>query len=510
MGESRRIVLPSAGRTSSVAWRAALAVLLMVGFYLLAIGIALGLLTLCYVTVAYGQRIPVKLLLIMALSACLILWSIVPRADRFVAPGPRLLPEKHPKLFAALESIAQETGQQMPAEVYLESGVNAWVSQRGGVMGVASRRVMGLGLGLLRVLNVAELRAVLAHEFGHYYGGDTKLGPWVHKTRASIGRTITSLSGNIMQKPFLWYGSMFLRVTHAVSRRQEFMADRLAAMVAGKEALTSGLRKVHGAGMAFTSFWRSELVPVLTAGYRPPIAEGFARFVQCSAVTSAVDKAVDAELRQPKTSPYDTHPPLALRIGAVDDLPARATPADDTPAIALLADLPSLEHQLLIAIGGPESAGKLTAAKWEDVGTAVYVPLWRRVVSDLRSYLAGLTPENLPEKAPGLQARCSSLSSENMQRVTGAVGAALAVAAVQAGAVLECDVGAAIVVAAGEVKVEPFTVLERLAKGQLTAEDWTAQCAALGITGVDLATVGGNSGQVDPALRELSAEMVRK
>jgi len=69
----------------------------------------------------------------------------------------------------------------MPAEVYLIAEANAWVIDRGGIMGCGSRRVMGLGLPLLQVLSVYQLRAVLAHEFGHFHGGDTKLGPWVYK-----------------------------------------------------------------------------------------------------------------------------------------------------------------------------------------------------------------------------------------------------------------------------------------------------------------------------------------
>ena len=32
-------------------------------------------------------------------SAGMILWSILPRIDHFVAPGPQLLPAKHPRLF---------------------------------------------------------------------------------------------------------------------------------------------------------------------------------------------------------------------------------------------------------------------------------------------------------------------------------------------------------------------------------------------------------------------------
>src|SRR5262245_41315408 len=99
------------------------------------------------------------------------------------------------------------------------------------MMGFGSRRVMGLGLSLLQVLSVSQLRAVVAHEFGHFHGGDTKLGPWIYKTRAAIGRTIEGLAecSSLLQKPFLWYGKAFLRMTHAVSRRQEFTADALLA-----------------------------------------------------------------------------------------------------------------------------------------------------------------------------------------------------------------------------------------------------------------------------------------
>src|SRR2546430_16869096 len=100
----------------------------------------------------------------------------------------------------------------MPTEVSLVADVNAFVTTRGGFMGFGSRRVMGLGLPLLQTLGVRELRAVLAHEFGHYHGGDTKLGPWIYKTRAAIGRTLQGLArySPVPQKP----PSLPLRIRH--------------------------------------------------------------------------------------------------------------------------------------------------------------------------------------------------------------------------------------------------------------------------------------------------------
>ena len=243
--------------------------------------------------------------------------------------------------------MAKSVGQATPAEVFLVPDVNAWVAQRGGIMGFGSRRVMGLGLPLMRMLTRSQFRAVLAHEFGHYHGGDTKLGPWIYKTRGAIGRTIDSLGdGSFIRLPFFWYGKMFLRITHAVSRRQEFVADELAARAVGSQPLIGGLRTVHGVAPAFNAYWFNECAPVLNAGFRPPLTEGFRQFVQSGKVAEAIGKHLDEELKEGKSNPYDTHPPLRERIAAVEKLPPGDVGRDDPAAITLLGDVPALENQL--------------------------------------------------------------------------------------------------------------------------------------------------------------------
>jgi Zn-dependent protease with chaperone function len=226
----------------SLAGRAVLAVVLLVGFYVLALAIIAGLLYVPYAEVIYLHRID-RLTLFSVIGAGVILWGILPRVDRFSAPGPQLTVENQPRLFAALDDVARSAEQEMPREVYLVPDMNAWVAQRGGVMGFGSRRVMGVGLPLLQTLTVSQLRAVLAHEFGHYYGGDTALGPWIYKTRAAIGRTLHGLSQHtpLLMKPFEWYGKAFLRITHAISRRQELAADALSARVSGTSTTIDAL-----------------------------------------------------------------------------------------------------------------------------------------------------------------------------------------------------------------------------------------------------------------------------
>ena len=124
-------------------------------------------------------------------------------------------------------------------------------------MGFGSRRVMGLGLPLLSILTVSQFRAVLAHEFAHYYGGDTSLGPWVYKTQnamvrifqniGSVGKVarvaVLSIMCMVVGTLMKWYFKLFLRAINLASRQREYRADELACFIAGRQALIDGLRR---------------------------------------------------------------------------------------------------------------------------------------------------------------------------------------------------------------------------------------------------------------------------
>lgn len=491
--------------SSFIIVRAILAVVLMIGFYLLALGIASGLLWIPYAELVYAHRITPKLAIICLLGGVAILWAVLPRFDKFIAPGPKLERDQCPKLFKELEAVAEATNQAMPAEVYLVPDVNAWVMQRGGLMGFGSRRVMGLGLPLLRILTCSQFRAVLAHEFGHYHGGDTKIGPWIYKTRGAIVRTVNSLGrGSALQKPFLWYGKMFLRITHAVSRRQEFVADELAARTIGAKPLADGLCNVHKVGPAFDFFWRSECAPVLHAGFLPPLSEGFGQFVKAGKVAERMDKHLAEQLVEGKANPYDTHPPLKDRIAAVASLPPGPELSEDLPAISLLEEVPTLERELMVQVAGAERAARLKAIDWGQVGPEVYIPQWTKLVHLNANSLKGVTLESLGQRSSDLQSFGKTLLDFSEERpddqhaaglANAVLGAALTRLLIHRGGRLETAPGQDISVALGEHRVKPFALLSTLNTGDLKVGDWENQCAELGIMGMDL---GENWGEVSP------------
>jgi len=489
----------------SLVIRAFLAITLMIGFYALAISIAGVLLYVPYAEAVYAHRIHIKLVLFCVVGAGIILWSIAPRPDRFVPPGPRLETNQHPRLFSELTGVARAVGQPMPGEVYLVHEVNAWVAQRGGVMGLGSRRVMGLGLPLLQVLTISQLRAVVAHEFGHYHGGDTRLGPWVYKTRAAIGRTLQNLAQqkSILLYPFLWYGEIFLRVTHAISRRQELTADELASRTVGSQPLIDGLQAIHGAAIAYAPYWASEVTAVLNAGFRPPLAEGFARFVNSGWIAQTIAESVDTELKEGKPDPYDTHPPLRDRIAAVQNLPKGEQPAPDPPAMSLLENVLETEARLLAAVADESKVRALKPVNWENVGTEVLIPRWENFVRTYASALAGVTVVSLHEitkdlgalgRKMGFSAGTLPSAEEQVQLTTGLLGAALAVALRQHGWVLHSLPGE-LYLQRDDFKVEPFTVVRQLATDELKPEAWRELCSAAGISDLNLGQVGIGEGK---------------
>jgi hypothetical protein len=359
---------------------------------------------------------------------------------------------------------------------------------------------MGLGLPLLQVLTPAQLQAVLVHEFGHFHGGDVSLGPWIYTTRAAIARTVEALRGrgSWLHLPFLWYGQRFLRITHAVSRRQELAADALAAKTVGAGALVDGLRATHRAAVAFTPYWMDEVAPLLRAGYRPPLAEGFARFVAAAPVASALEEALEQHLAHERTDPYDTHPPLRERV-AVLEAPGRAdregVAADAPSAVSLIEDVPALEARLMAHLAGDGQAASLQPLDWQDVGERVLLPAWAATARKYAVALSGLTPEALPDTARHLGEWSRRLPApeiaalppdERRQAAASILGTALAAALCSRGWVIQALPGQPVALQQGECVVDPWAVVRDLDAGHLDPEAWRARCVTAGITQLDL------------------------
>ncbi len=476
----------------SVMGRAIVAIALFVGFYVLAIVVIAALGAIAYSLWDGDSRFYMRVSVLVAGTALAVFVSTIPRRDHFVAPGPELTAEEHPQLFEVLRDVANATGQEMPSVVYAELDVNAWVAQRGGILGAGSRRMMGLGLPLLGLLTVSEFRAIVAHEFGHYDGQDTRLGAWIHKARSAISITIMSLEQSVIRFVFVGYSRLFLRVTQSISRRQEYAADALAARVVGAAPLISGLQKSHAGTEAFHAFMQHEFLPVLAAGYLPSMSEGLDRFMRHERVTELMEQSISREMERPRLEIYDSHPPLAHRVAALENAPTAEEPTDTRPAIGLLADRGAVERATWTHENRDAKARPPEPMAWDDVAEKVHLEVWRSVRDASGGVLDGILLDRLPmtweaQKEIAIRTSKARFSSPKVaiQQGRHILACALTVRLVELGFKVRSGVlGETVSVERGSVVVEPFEVLEALESGELTAAEWERRCMDMHLGGL--------------------------
>lgn len=494
----------------------ALSLLMVVVSYAVMLGIA----ALCvygpYLLVANdtGLHIQLVILLLGGIGmAGVLLWSVAPRPEKSEAPGMLLTKVAQPKIFAELEEISSTLGEPMPKEVYLIGETNAFVSDLGGTFGFGRRRILALGLPLFYVLTLAEWRAVVAHEFAHYYSGDTSLGPLLYRAQKAMLRAFENLSSvggfarvAILQVLYLFVfyvlkGTflLFLRVINLASRRKEFRADELACLVAGTDAMSSSLKKIRGAAVAWPTYWKDELAPFLENGNLPAMGDGFARFLAEPRISEQIKEFVDKAVTEGKTNPYDTHPPLNARLAAISKLKPVASPEDSDLAAEIL-NAPFDMEQLFIENMNPNlPKGTIKQVSWDELGEKVTIPAWIRHVAKYSRFFQGETCETIPSalerKIPEIAAaienpRGTLLSpQQRSQKAFQLLGMALGLSLLRNGWKLNAQ-PASFFVYREDQRLEIFADLMNLQQGKTTPEAWASRCEEWGVTGVPLAIAG--------------------
>jgi Zn-dependent protease with chaperone function len=453
--------------------RALLAVSLFAGFYLFGIVLILALLWLPWAQVRYTGG-PDLSGLIAGGGALYIAWALVPPRTRWTAPGPELSAKAQPRLFSLIASVAERTGHALPHAVYLVPEAMAFASSRPRWYGLRREPIVGIGLPLFALLTESELAAVVAHEFGHHAGGDVKLGPWQHRTFVAISAALHRLDGSnlFLHLPFYAYGRLFLRLTGAASRQQELRADALAARTVSPAALGGALIGLAQYHASWSAYWHGVFIPAVNAGFRPPIVEGYRRFLAGApaALATAAPAAPPAD--------DDTHPPLDARLAALGlSLHPREDQARST---ALLDDLPDTELRLLAPLLTSATVlGKLTPISWDEWGRRIVPAVWARTMESRMAALRGLELSSLPSllTSDGLWQRLRSginvYSAEARRRQLRAwLGHWVALSLLEAGFTVASEPGAEPVLRRDDVVIEPFTWVDDLGSGARNAEEW--------------------------------------
>ena len=486
-------------KSPSLLSRALLAIALMIGFYALAAGLAAGLLFLPLAGWRGVGLVHPGPAVGCILTALAVVKAAFPRRLRDQAAGVPLREADQPELFAVIREVATAAGHPMPDEICLIASVDAFVTQRGGWMGFGSQRVLAIGICLLQTAGVDELRGVLAHEFGHFTGGDTRLLPWIHETRAALGRSIEELEQqkSALRYPFRWYARLFRRLTLAVSRAQELAADRLAAGVVGTEAVVAGLLSLTGASKLFPVYFEQVVAPVISARRRPPLAKGLAQFMASAPMRPVALQIEERALATNEVDRDDSHPPLPERIAAALELGAPPRfPRVDRPAIELLSDRDSLEaHVLAWAFGRPKISS-FRPIEWSEAGEEVIVPRWREEFARWNARpqrpFTGITLGQLPDRVESAW-RIGKACASRYVDPQGYLGLGLFGLAVAAGLSLHRAgfkaaslPGAPVVFERAGHRFAIEVDVSLLFSRRLAADEWRARCSEAGVLDLPL------------------------
>lgn len=488
--------------------------------YLLLIALAMGCLALPFVLFLfvpgavshflYGSLIISAFGLVVGFT----IFSSLLTEDKLVGPKGVLLDlSKEPRLAREINIISAALNESMPSEVYLVADANAFVLERQRKGAAGKRRIMGLGLPLLQMLPIAQFRAVLAHEFAHYYGGDTRLGPWVYEARRAMEEVYKNLGKNSNALRFLrrWglaaglhrllmsglrmYWKLFMRITQAISRRQEFRSDELACYVAGSQALIDGLENIRKCSIGMGTYWNSFVLAIAMSGYQPDLTNGFQRFMRAPAVAKATSELLTQQSSTEKISPFDSHPPLSKRIEQARqiNLPAPevwgSEVAWDLPMISLIDNIGPLETGLLKKVMPVLAAADLKPLSWETAGADIYIPAWRKRIAPFLPFLSTkkmgelplliLDPRPLAERLPS-HSKGRPTQAERVAGANDILFCAFSICLLDNGWKLITEPGNLILVN-GETTVDPGAVIGALRSGKLTVVEWKNFRAERGI-----------------------------
>jgi Zn-dependent protease with chaperone function len=304
-------------------------------------------------------RIPVQLLVIVVLTGLGMAWAVLKSVFASHGSGGfgiRKTPEDCPRLTAAIREVAGRTDTAPMDEIYLAPGAAIGVHQEGrgpfGMFGV-KRRVLTLGLSTMSALTVSELKAILAHEYAHFSHQDTYYSRFIHQVTLSIQQALSGMAGaggrlNYVN-PFFWffwlYYHAYSMLACGFSRSREFLADRMAVRLYGKEAFISSLTKVATEGMMFEGMMFQNVDSLLAEGKAfENIYESFRDF-HAQNVSSEDRLKMYRALLEEKPSWFATHPTFQERMRAVTpfaDLP----PQEPQPANSLFEDPAAIEKEL--------------------------------------------------------------------------------------------------------------------------------------------------------------------
>ncbi len=308
-----------------------------------------------------------------------------------------------PDLFQMLAEVRAAVNGPKVHRVLVDGQLNAGIVQipRLGPIGWQKNYLL-IGLPLLEALSPDELRAVIAHEFGHLSKRHGRFSAWIYRIRLTWFQLLAgleqrrSMASGLFRRFFEWYVPYFDAHSFVLMRAHELEADRAAAEVAGARNAAAALAHIRFADRALATEYWPNLFKRARTEQEPPEA-AFAPMTQfLPTVRSRTER--EQWLRNDLALPADTtdtHPSLADRMAALgvdpDELLGSGDGAVGTAGDRFLGEArPALLEQ--VARQWREAVRSTWQEEWEEAEKG------RLRLGDLREQ-GDLSPDDLREQA---------------------------------------------------------------------------------------------------------------
>ena len=311
--------------------------------------------------VVYGflifGHVPVKIVIVLVIGALVTVFKMVQslfvRVDS-EEPGRGLEPTEAPGLWTLAHEVADTVGTRAIDEIRVTPGTEMAVYERGTGRertDDTARRILILGVGLLRGFKQSAFRAVLAHEYGHFSHRDTAGGDMALRVRQdmikfaiAIGQHGQAVWWNLAFQFLRIYDFLYRRISHGATRLQEVLADRVAAQLYGPAQFEEGLRHVIRRSIEFDAATDDEIRLALHGQrslrnlYSLPLP-----------ASREVDYRFDEAIRR-ETTEDDTHPAPTDRFRLVSGVVSTCVSDESGMVWDLFADQNALTVEMTSAI----------------------------------------------------------------------------------------------------------------------------------------------------------------
>jgi Zn-dependent protease with chaperone function len=284
-------------------------------------------------TIHFGILIGIGVIIFGTLHG--ILKGLFVRQKRGNALAKSVKREQEPKLWQISDNVAKKVGTKPVDEIHIspESGIGVHLSGDFFTLIFGrTRRILTVGMPSIASLTIDEMKAILAHECGHFSNKDTSWNSVTFTMAGALENTLESIpkplnygSTNIFYtiiialNPALWivraYKFLFLVFTSGFSRMREVLADKTAVEFFGYKNFSSGLRKIARNDYLFANYYVPELIGLLREQDRTFknifefMDDNYKRFNKD--LIQEIDESI---LKKEKKSIFNSHPPIKQRM----------------------------------------------------------------------------------------------------------------------------------------------------------------------------------------------------